>query len=86
MRCDALPEQWFYLNSNNINSLANTVSPSMVKSLSTVNTIHGPGSLHPFPNQQWSMVRGGLPIDRSPLNTDQGSIMGWWKLFSLNSL
>ena len=26
-----------------------------------------------FPNQQWS--GGGLPIDRSPWNTDQGSII-----------
>ena len=34
---------------------------------------HGPGLLHPFPNQEWSMVRGGLPIDRSPWSMDQGS-------------
>ena len=31
----------------------------------------------PFPNQQWSMVRGGLPIDRSPWNADQGSMMAY---------
>ncbi len=32
----------------------------MIKSLSTVDTVHGPGLLHPFPNQQWSMVKGGV--------------------------
>ena len=50
----------------------------MIKSLSTVDTVHGPGLLHPFPNQQWSMVRGGsLLVDRSPWNIDHGSMIGW---------
>jgi hypothetical protein len=31
---------------------------------------------------QWS--GGGLPIDRSPWNTDQGSLMGWWIVFICN--
>jgi hypothetical protein len=26
--------------------------------LSTVEKVHGPGLLHPFPNQHWSMVNG----------------------------
>ena len=39
---------------------------------STVEKVPGPGLLHPFPNQQWSMVRGALPIDRSPLTMDGG--------------
>ena len=25
---------------------------------STVEKVHGPGLLHPFPNQYWSMVKG----------------------------
>jgi len=40
--------------------------------LSTVEKVHGPGLLHPFPNQHWSMVKGGLPIDRSPWSMDEG--------------
>ena len=62
MRCDALLEQWFRPNSNYINSLANTMSPSTIKSLSTtlstVDKAPGPGLLHPLPNQNWSMVKG----------------------------
>ena len=49
----------------------------MIKSLSTVDTVHGPGLLHPFPNQDDLWSRGALPIDRSPWNPDQGSMMGW---------
>ncbi len=58
----------------------------MIKSLSTVDTFLGPGLLHPFPNQQWS--GDGLPIDRSPLITDQGSLMGCYLLvlFKIKSL
>ena len=40
---------------------------------STVEKAPGPGLLHPFPNQDWSMVRGALPIDR------RGSLMAWWR-------
>jgi hypothetical protein len=36
------------------------------KSLSTADKVPGRGLLHPFPNQQWLLVRGGLPIDLSP--------------------
>jgi len=39
---------------------------------------HGQGLLHPFPNQDGSLVRGGLPIDRSPWSMEEGSLMGWW--------
>jgi hypothetical protein len=33
------------------------------------------GLLQPFPNQHLSMVRGGLPIDRSPWNTDNSLLL-----------
>jgi len=45
--------------------------------LSTVDKamVRGYCTLFPINNGQWS--GGGLPIDRSPWNTDQGSMMGW---------
>jgi len=33
------------------------------------------GLLHPFPNQDWLLVRGALPIDRSPLTMDGGLVV-----------
>ena len=51
MRCDALLEQWFRPNSNYINSLAKSIESVNDKSLSTADKVHGPGLLHPFPNQ-----------------------------------
>ena len=43
---------------------------------STVEKAPGPGLLHPFPNQHWSIVRGALPIDRSPWSMDGGLVVG----------
>ena len=43
--------------------------------LSATVIISWSGLLHPFPNQHWSMVKGGLPVDRSPWSVDQGSLM-----------
>ena len=57
---------------------------SLSTTLSTVNTVHGPGLLHPFPNQDDLWSRGGLPIDRSPLSMDQGSMMGKQSLGLVN--
>ena len=48
---------------------------SLSTTLSTVDTVHGPGLLHPFPNQDDLWSSGALPIDLSPLSTDQGSII-----------
>ena len=36
----------------------------------------GPGLLHPFPNQDGSLVKGGLSIDISPLTMDGGLVVG----------
>ena len=57
---------------------------SLSTTLSTVDTVHGPGLLHPFPNQDDLWSRGALPIDRSPLSTDQGSMTGCFCYKSLN--
>ena len=39
-----------------------------------------PGLLHPFPNQHRSLVKSGLPIDRSPWSMDGGLVVGLVKL------
>ena len=48
--------------------------------LSTADKAPGPGLLHPFPNQHRSLVKGDLPIDRSPWSMDGGLVVGLVKL------
>jgi hypothetical protein len=82
-----IPEQWVCLNSNYINSLANTVNPSMTKAClqpclqQTKSMVRGYCTLFLIKIDLWS--RGALPIDRSPWSMDQGSRMGWWSWLGL---